>query len=281
MPPFAADLDRSITQLHTRDYQRPENIPEGKCLVVGTGQSGVQLMEDLRIAGRDVALAVGPAPRSPRMYRGRDATDWLHEMGYYERTIDQQPDPRATEAKTNHYMSGRDGGHEIDLRQFALDGLQLYGSVTGMEGTSITFASNLEKNLDDADESYVGIRKMIDAYIDETGIDAPEEPPFEKVWRPETEITRIDAAEEGITSILWCIGFRPDYGWLQVDCLDDTGRPIHQRGVCDLDGVYFLGLGWLHTWGSGRFLSVGEDAAHVASCIIRRLSEGSKGRRFG
>lgn len=280
-PPFAADLDRSITQLHTRDYQRPENISEGKCLVVGTGQSGVQLMEDLRIAGRDVALAVGPAPRSPRMYRGRDATDWLHEMGYYERTIDQQPDPRATEAKTNHYMSGRDGGHEIDLRQFALDGLQLYGSVTGMEGTSITFASDLEKNLDDADESYVGIRKMIDAYIDETGIDAPEEPPFEKVWRPETEITRIDASEEGITSILWCIGFRPDYGWLQVDCLDDTGRPIHQRGVCDLDGVYFLGLGWLHTWGSGRFLSVGEDAAHVTSCIIRRLSEGSKGRRFG
>ena len=114
-------------------------------------------------AGRDVALAVGPAPRSPRMYRGRDATDWLHEMGYYEKTIDQQPDPRATEAKTNHYMSGRDGGHEIDLRRFARDGLELYGSVTGMDGMAIRFAPDLEKNLDDADESYIGIRKMIDA----------------------------------------------------------------------------------------------------------------------
>jgi len=280
-PPFAADLAPSITQIHTRDYQRPEDIPAGKCLVVGTGQSGVQLMEDLRIAGRDVALAVGPAPRSPRMYRGRDATDWLYEMGYYERSIADQPDPKATEAKTNHYMSGRDGGHEIDLRKFARDGLQLYGSVTGMDGTRIIFAPDLEWNLDDADASYLGIRKMIDAYIEDNGIDAPPEPPFEKVWRPETEITEIDAEAEGITSILWCIGFRPDYGWLRVDCLDETGRPIHRRGVCDVDGVYFLGLGWLHTWGSGRFLAVGDDAEHVTACILGRLGEDTHGQRFG
>lgn len=280
-PPFAADLDPSITQLHTRDYRRPDDVPEGRCLVVGTGQSGVQLMEDLRLAGREVALAVGPAPRSPRKYRGRDATDWLHEMGHYDVTIDQTPDPKATEAKTNHYMSGRDGGHEIDLRKFAQDGLPLYGSVAGMQGTCITFAPDLEKNLDDADKSYVGIRNMIDAYIAEKGIDAPAEPPFEKVWRPATEVTEIDAAAEGITSVLWCIGFRPDYSWLQLECLDDRGRPIHKRGVCDEAGVYFLGLGWLNTWGSGRFLSVGEDAAHVAGVITRRLGKSFRHQRVG
>ncbi len=112
---------------------------------------------------------------------------------------------------------------------------------------------------------------MIDDYIAREGIDAPTEPPFEKLWQPEAEITEIDAAREGITSILWCIGFRPDYSWLQVDCLDDRGRPLHARGVCDQHGVYFLGLGWLHTWGSGRFLGVAEDAAHVAQTITRRL----------
>lgn len=278
-PAFAAGLDPSIAQLHTRDYRRPADIPEGRCLVVGTGQSGVQLMEDLRIAGRDVALAVGPAPRSPRLYRGRDATDWLHEMGYYKRTIAEQPDPKATEAKTNHYMSGRDGGHEIDLRRFARDGLPLYGSVTGMDGTRIRFASDLEKNLDDADASYVGIRDMIDSYIARNGIDAPTEPPFEKVWRPAQEVTEIDAAQEGITSVLWCIGFRPDYGWLKVPCLDATGRPVHTRGVCDTPGVYFLGLGWLHTWGSGRFLSVGEDAQHVTGKIIDTLQNPAKTKK--
>ncbi len=272
-PPFAARLDPGILQLHTRDYRRASDIPEGTCLVVGTGQSGVQLMEDLWIEGRKVRLAVGPAPRSPRLYRGRDATDWLHEMGYYKVTIDQQPDPRATEAKTNHYMSGRDGGHEIDLRRFALEGLPLYGSVADMDGAAIRFQPDLARNLDEADRSYIGIRKMIDDYIAREGMDAPEEPPFTPVWAPETEITEIDAAAEGITSVLWCIGFRPDYSWLQVPCLNDHGRPVHRRGVCDEDGVYFLGLGWLNTWGSGRFLSVAEDAAHVTEVIADRLRQ--------
>lgn len=268
-PPFASKLAPSITQLHSKSYRRPSDIPDGACLVVGTGQSGVQLMEDLSIAGRDVRLAVGPSPRSPRWYRGKDATDWLHQMGYYDITIAQQPDPKSTEAKTNHYMSGRDGGHEIDLRRFALEGLHLYGSVSDMDGTTIRFLPDLEQNLDDADKSYVGIRTMIDNYISREGIDAPLEPPFEKVWRPDAEITEIDAAAEGITSVLWCIGFRPNYDWLLVDCLDARGRPVHTRGVCDEHGIFFLGLGWLHTWGSGRFLSVAEDAAYVAETIAR------------
>ncbi len=268
-PPFADKLDPSITQIHSKSYRRPSDIPGGTCLVVGTGQSGVQMMEDLKIAGRDVRLAVGPAPRSPRWYRGRDATDWLHQLGYYDITIAQQPDPKTTEAKTNHYMSGRDGGHEIDLRRFALDGLRMYGSVADMDGTTIRFLPDLEANLDAADKSYVGIRQMIDDFIAREGIDAPQEQPFEKLWRPEMEITQIDAAAEGITSILWCIGFRPNYDWLKVDCLDERGRPIHTRGVCDQDGIYFLGLGWLHTWGSGRFLGVAEDAAHVAAAIAK------------
>ena len=277
VPPFADRLDPAIAQIHSKSYRRPSDLPEGTCLVVGTGQSGVQMMEDLWIAGRDVRLAVGPAPRSPRWYRGRDATDWLHALGYYDITIDQQPDPKSTEAKTNHYMSGRDGGHEIDLRRFARDGLRMYGSVADMEGTTIRFLPDLEANLDAADRSYVGIRQMIDAYIAQEGIDAPEEPPFEKVWRPETEVTEIDVAAEGITSILWCIGFRPNYDWLSVDCLNNRGRPIHRRGICAAEGVYFLGLGWLHTWGSGRFLGVAEDADHVVRAIADRATSRRQG----
>ncbi len=275
-PPYAQDLDPGIFQMQSRAYRRPEQIPEGTCLVVGTGQSGVQLMEDLHLAGRSVALAVGPAPRSPRMYRGRDATDWLYDLGHYDVTIDRHPDPAAAVAKTNHYMSGRDGGHEIDLRKFALEGVQLFGSVAAMEGDRIGFLPDLEKNLDDADRSYVGIRDTIDAHIAQNGIDAPEAAPFEKVWRPEREVTGISAAEAGITSVLWCIGFRPDYSWLHADCLDTRGRPVHSRGVCDLPGMYFLGLGWLNTWGSGRFLGVGEDALHVAQTITERLRKSAR-----
>ncbi len=270
-PPYAQDLDPSIFQMHSRAYRNPDQIPDGTCLVIGTGQSGVQLMEDLHLAGRSVALAVGPAPRSPRDYRGRDATDWLYDLGHYDITIAEHPDPAAAVAKTNHYMTGRDGGHEIDLRRFALEGVPLYGSVAGMEGDRIRFLPDLEKNLDDADRSYVGIRDTIDRYIADNGIDAPDAAPFEKVWRPQQEVTEISASDAGITSVLWCIGFRPDYSWLQADCLDTRGRPVHARGVCELPGLYFLGLGWLNTWGSGRFLGVGEDAAHVTGVITDRL----------
>lgn len=270
VPPYAAQIDPAITQMHSRDYRRPSQLPQGGTLIVGTGQSGVQLMEDLHRDGRDVHLAVGPAPRSPRKYRGRDATDWLHDAGHYQITIDQHPDPAKALSQTNHYMSGRDGGKEIDLRKFALEGVRLYGSMSGAEGTQAQFLPDLEKNLDDADRSYVGIRSQIDAWIAAQGIDAPEEPPFVKVWRPEREVTEVDLAAEGITSILWAIGFRPDYGWLELDCFDDHGRPQYTRGVTQVPGAYFIGLGWLNTWGSGRFLGIDEDSRYLASHIVAR-----------
>lgn len=270
VPDYAAQIDPSITQVHSRDYRRPAQMPEGGTLIVGTGQSGVQLMEDLHRDGRPVHLAVGPAPRSPRKYRGRDATDWLHDAGHYGITIDRHPDPAKALSQTNHYMSGRDGGKEIDLRRFALDGVRLYGSVAGALGTRLTFLPDLEKNLDDADRSYLGIRNQIDAWIAAQGIDAPAEPPFVKVWRPAREVTEIDLAAEGITSILWAIGFRPDYNWLELDCLDQRGQPLYRRGVTEVPGAYFIGLGWLNTWGSGRFLGIDEDSRYLAGHILAR-----------
>lgn len=270
VPDYAARLDPAITQMQTTEYRNPDQMPDGATLVVGTGQSGVQLMEDLRIAGREVHLAVGPAPRSPRMYRGRDATDWLHEMGHYDLTVENHPLGIAARAKTNHYMTGRNGGHEIDLRQFARDGLNLYGSLSGFDGTTAHFLPDLAINLDDADNSYCAICDVIDTYIARHNIAAPPATPFEKVWHPAAETTQLDLAAAGITCVLWCIGFRPDYSWIDLDVFDAQGRPVFARGVCDVPGAYFLGLGWLNTWGSGRFLSVGEDAAYLANWIERR-----------
>ena len=267
-PDYAQRLSPGILQMHSVDYRNVGQFPEGGVLIVGTGQSGVQLMEDFTRAGRDVHLAVGPAPRSPRKYRGRDATDWLYDAGHYAVTIAEHPDPVKAQTQTNHYMSGRDGGKEIDLRRFHLEhGVELYGSLADMDGTEVRFLPDLGKNLDDADRSYVGIRTQIDAYIAREGIDAPEEPPFEKLWSPEQERTRIDLAEAGITSVLWAIGFRPDYSWIEADVFDDRGRPQFHRGVTRQPGLHFIGLGWLNTWGSGRFLGIEEDSRYLAEHI--------------
>ena len=273
IPPYADKLDPSIVQMHSVDYRNPRQLPEGGALIVGTGQSGVQIMEDLVRDGRDVHLAVGPAPRSPRKYRGRDATDWLYDAGHYNVTIREHPDPVKAVTQTNHYMSGRDGGKEIDLRRWHVEhGVRLYGSLAEMDGTRIGFLPDLKKNLDDADRSYCGIRDQIDAYIARSGIDAPEEPPFEKVWEPEREITEIDATANGITSVLWAIGFRPDYGWIEVDVFDERGRPIFDRGETGVHGMHFIGLGWLNTWGSGRFLAIDEDSRYLADRIEAQLA---------
>ncbi|MBO6918709.1 MAG: MSMEG_0569 family flavin-dependent oxidoreductase [Rhizobiaceae bacterium] len=274
VPPYAEKLDPSVMQMHSKDYRRPAQIPQGASLIVGTGQSGVQIMEDLVRDGRKVHLAVGPAPRSPRKYRGRDATDWLYDMGHYDITIAEHPDPHKALTQTNHYMSGRDGGKEIDLRRFVVESdVSLYGSLSDMDNEKLRFLPDLRKNLDDADNSYLGIRNVIDEYISKNNISAPVETPFEKLWEPEEEITEIDLKEHGITSVIWSIGFRPNYDWIDADVFDEKSRPVYNRGVCDVPGFYFIGLGWLNKWGSGRFLSINEDGRYLADHIEKSLNQ--------
>jgi putative flavoprotein involved in K+ transport len=189
-------------------------------------------------------------------------------------TIDRHPDPAAAVAKTNRYMSGCDGGKEIDLRRWHVDRpVQLYGSLADIDGAQISFSPDLSRNLDDADASYLDIRAQIDAYIARIGIDAPAAPPYVRVWSPEADPTTLDAAAAGITSVLWCIGFRPDYGWIEVDVFDDRGRPVYRRGERAAPGMHFIGLGWLGAWGSGRFLGIDQDAGYLAGRIEAQLSQ--------
>lgn len=272
VPDYAHSLPNHITQLHSVDYRNPDQLPDGEVLVVGSGQSGVQLMEDLHLAGRKVHLAVGSAPRSPRIYRGRETTEWLYDLGFYDLTIDKHPLGDAAKHKTNHYLTGRGGGHEIDLRKFALEGVKLYGSMANISGSKLEFLPDLTKNLDDADEVYVSIRNDIDRYIAAHNIDAPVEPPFRKVWEPEFDPTAIDADQENITSIVWAIGFRPNYRWIELPAFDGRGFPQFDRGISNVDGLYFIGLPWLHTWGSGRFLGIADDAQYLAGIIEGRLA---------
>jgi putative flavoprotein involved in K+ transport len=169
-------------------------------------------------------------------------------------------------------MTGRDGGHEIDLRRFALEGVGLYGTLDDIRGAEVRFKPDLTRNLDEADEVYCNIRRDIDSYIARNGIEAPVEPPFEKVWAPQADPTRLDLHATGITSIVWAIGFRADYRWIDLPAFDGRGHPRFTRGVSPVPGLYFLGLPWLNTWGSGRFLGVGDDARHLVEVISQRLA---------
>lgn len=270
IPPYARALDPTVHQLHSEEYKKPSDLPEGAVLVVGSGQSGCQIVEDLHLAGRRVHLAVGNAPRVARTYRGRDCMTWLAEMGVYDIGAEEVPGGKVVRDKTNHYVTGRDGGHDIDLRRFAAAGVQLYGHLVDGEGSTLSFAPDLTANLDRADSVHNSICGDIDAYIAGAGIDAPEGSHYTPVWVPESDPTSLDLAAEGITSIVWCIGFRPDYSWIRLPAFDGGGHPMQNRGLTAVPGLSFIGLPWMHTWGSGRFLGIETDAAYVSDRIVDR-----------
>jgi putative flavoprotein involved in K+ transport len=267
IPRLAERLPESILQLHSSTYRNPEVLPDGAVLVIGTGQSGCQIAEDLHLAGRRVHLSVGGAPRSPRMYRGKDAIEWLSTMGYYAIPFDEHPQKDNVREKTNHYLTGRDGGRDIDLRRFALEGMHLHGRLKSLRGPRFEFHGDLEKNLDHADTVAEGIKAFIDKYIAARGIDAPPEPPYRPVWTPGNPSPELDYVAAGIRTVIWCTGFETDYRWIEASVFDGRGAPVHHRGVTSSSGLYFLGLPWLHTWGSGRFSAVGQDAEYLATRI--------------
>ncbi|WP_433305284.1 MSMEG_0569 family flavin-dependent oxidoreductase [Actinoplanes sp. CA-030573] len=267
VPRIAERLPADLAQLHSSQYRGPSQLPEGAVLVVGTGQSGCQIAEDLHLAGRRVHLAVGSAPRAARRYRGRDTLAWLDEMGHYDRGIDDFADADAVRLRANHYMTGRDGGRDIDLRAFALQGMRLYGRLQGVDGATVRFADDLAANLDGADAVAEGIKDAIDRYIDQAGIVAPAEARYRPVWVPEGTGGVLDLTAAGVSAVVWATGFHRDHRWIEVPVFDGRGYPTHERGVTSCPGLYFLGLPWQWTWGSGRFAGVARDAAYLCERI--------------
>ncbi len=270
-PASAERLPLTMLQMHAPQYRNADALPPGAVLIVGTGQSGCQIAEDLHLAGRKVHLCVGGAPRAPRRYRGKDAVEWLHQMGYYDIGIHEHPNKERVRSKSNHYLTGRDGGREIDLRKFAAEGMELYGRLDDIRGTTITVKPDLGKNLDSADATLESIKDSIDAYIARAGIGAPTEPRYVPVWKPAVERTEFDFAAAGITTVIWCIGYKADFRWIDVPVFDGRGYPGHDRGITTVPGLYFIGLPWLYTWGSGRFSGVARDAQHIVERIASRL----------
>lgn len=266
MPRWHDDLPGSVIGLHTRDYRNPDQLPPGAVLVIGSGQSGCQVAEDLRRAGRDVHLAVGNAGRIPRRYRGRDILDWDLATGYMEMPVRDHPKGTDIRFKAHPHLSGRDGGYTIDLRQMALDGVQLHGKVLGIEGDRLVLSGDLAETLDQIDAFCQSELESIDTFIRQNELDAPTEDIVAVDWHPpERPGPALDLAEAEISTVLYATGFHYDFGWIDLPIFDEVGYPRYQRGVTEIPGLYFCGLHWMETQGSGLFYGVGQDAEYVVS----------------
>ncbi|HEU0235732.1 MAG TPA: NAD(P)/FAD-dependent oxidoreductase [Candidatus Limnocylindrales bacterium] len=259
-----------ILDLHSSDYRSPDELPPGGVLVVGNGQSGAQIAEELHEAGRRVVLSVGRATRAPRRYRGRDVFRWLEAIGLLDRPVEALDSP-AERFAANPHVSGKRGGHTLNLHRFARDGIRLTGRLTGIEGSVVRFAPDLAANLAASDEFANGLRSGLDEFIVKAGIDAPPPDPADdydgRDGFDQPETLELDLAAEGIGTILWSAGYAWDFSWVRPARLDEYGYPIQRADYADSRGLYFLGLHFLHRQKSGIFYGVGDEARAIAAHI--------------
>jgi putative flavoprotein involved in K+ transport len=268
IPAYAAEIPADILQLHSGAYRNPQSLPTGAVLVAGSGQSGCQIAEELYQSGRKVYLSVGSAGRAPRRYRGKDTFAWLLLAGFFERTVDKLPSPRAKFAG-NPQLSGKNGGHTLNLHQFARDGVQLLGRIAGAQAGKVSFAPGLHESLARVDKFESDLVKLIDDYILKSGLDLPGESlPQLRDGYDVQEIPELDLKAAGIGCVIWALGYDFDFSFVKLPVTDADGYPVQQRGATQYPGLFFIGLPWLNKYKSGLLVGVGEDAAYVASRII-------------
>ncbi|MGH7501637.1 MAG: flavin-containing monooxygenase [Longimicrobiales bacterium] len=276
VPEASGRLARHIRQLHSQDYRRPGQIDGRAVLIVGSGQSGTQIAEELHEAGKEVHLAVSMCPAVPRRYRGRDSIWWLlnaflhgSDFGIAFPTVADLPSP-AARFDCDPVVSGNHGGRDIRLREFARRGMHLYGRLISASESTARFTDDLADRLAFAESAFdKEFRPMFDAYIAASGTDAPpdDRPPHDTFLPPTA--TSLDLDAEGIETVLWATGYQLDFAWVDLPVFDEWGYPHHVRGVTTFPGLYAIGLRWLHSEPSSVFAGVGLDAEHIVQHIAR------------
>jgi putative flavoprotein involved in K+ transport len=275
IPRVSAQVPADLFQVHSSMYRNSDQLPSGAVLVVGSGSSGGQIAEELIERERQVYLSVGRHRRVPRRYRGRDYGWWSSALGILDQTVDTLPSPEAKNWPLP-LLTGVNGGHDLDLRRMTARGVTLLGHLQSVAGNKLIIAPDLKETLAKADIWFTDFKKLVDDYVTKTGMDVPKESqPAEGVAEPKEvldPILELDLKTAGITSIVWATGFRYDFDWVKLPIFDDTGEPVHRRGVTSFPGIYFLGLRWLYKRKSYFLVMAGpaEDAAYIAEHIRTR-----------
>jgi putative flavoprotein involved in K+ transport len=212
VPPIAERLDSEVTQLHSSAYGSPHAIPEGPVLVVGGGNTGFQIAQELS-GSHEVHLSIGSRQTPlPQRILGRDLFWYLDATGLIRKT---------TTSPIGRRMQGREtliGSSPRALRR--RHGVQLHGRAVEAAGSTVTFS----------------------------------------------EGTMLD-----VRAVIWATGFGVDHSWIDVPVFDETAGVVHERGVTESAGLYFLGLSWQHTRGSALLGWVKDDAEYLAQHISAHL----------
>jgi putative flavoprotein involved in K+ transport len=264
-PAGAETFPADVVQIDAEDYHNPAELPSGPVLVVGSGQTGCQIAEELHESGRDVSIACGRAAWAARRIADHDLFWWIREVGDLEETVGRLPSPDAR-LLANVLASGHGGGHDLHYRTLRRLGVTLLGHFIGAGGRRAHFASDLGETVAWGDQKHLVFMDKIRKILLERGLPPGEIPPLEPF--------DADAPEEldlrGFGAVIFTAGFRPDYeSWVECpDAFDGYGFPLHENGASTVvPGLHFVGVHYLRKRKSALFIGVGEDAAIVAAEI--------------
>jgi putative flavoprotein involved in K+ transport len=162
------------------EYTNPGALPDGEVLVVGSGQTGVQMAEELQVEGRGVTLACGRATWAPRRLGELDIIMWLTRAGFYDQPRSALASP-ADRLVANVQVTGANGGHDLYYRVLQTMGVRLAGHLAGVAGHRAWFADDLPESVAFGDARDTDVRRILSDRLGGQGAAVPpmpEPPPF-------------------------------------------------------------------------------------------------------
>ena len=276
VPAIQTRLPEHVTQLHTSAYRRPSDLPAGAVVVVGSGQSGVQIAEELLAAGRTVYLCTSKVGRAPRRYRGRDILEWWAEMKFMDITFEGLQDKSIARLAQPQVSGVGRYGHTVSLQYLASKGAVILGRLLEVQEGSLFLSDEAAAHVRFGDEFSQRLKEGVDTYLKNTGIVPPplEDDPADA---PDPQaacaslLRNLSLEQAQVSTVIWATGFTADFSWIHLPVLDQYGQPVHQRGISPVPGLYFLGFPWLNSRKSGIIYGVEEDARFIASVMAEQF----------
>lgn len=275
VPAVAQALPASIQQLAPIHYRNPDQIDDGRVLVVGASASGAQIADELARAGRDVTLAVGEHVRLPRTYRGMNIHWWMESLGVLGERWDEVDDIARARRVPSLQLVGTPEQRSLDVNALVDDGVSIVGRLAGVADGRAQFSGSLANMVTSADLKMARLLDRIDEYATEVGLDDELLPP-DRPSPTRLPDTSLMMQLDDVGAVVWATGFRPNYPWLPDHVLDAKGAIVHDGGVVSHPGLYVLGLNFMRRRSSSFIDGVGADATELAAHLATHLDRTSR-----
>jgi putative flavoprotein involved in K+ transport len=274
VPPLAEALPPSVTSITPLTYYNPQRLPDGGVLVVGASATGVQLAEEIQASGRPVTLAVGEHVRLPRTHRGRDIFWWTETAGILAERYDEVDDLVRARHLPSPQLVGSPERRPVDLNRLQSAGVRIVGRLGRIRDGTAQFSGGMANVCALADLKLERLLRRLDETATAMGFDDEIGPPerVEPTRTSRSQIGRIHLAAEGIRTVVWATGYRPDHRWVDLPVFDRKGRIRHDGGIVeDAPGLYVLGLNLLRRRRSSYIAGAAGDTEELANHLRRHL----------